>query len=67
MKLIVNGREMHLDEGASLRDVLSTLGIDDPRGLAIAVDAEVVPRASWDEAALADGAKVEVLRAVQGG
>lgn len=67
MRLVVNGREMELNEGASLRDVLSTLGIDDPRGVAIAVDAEVVPRASWGEARLADGAKVEVLRAVQGG
>lgn len=67
MRLVVNGRDMDLEEGANLRDVLSALSIDDPRGLAIAVDAEVVPKAAWDEARLREGSRVEVLRAVQGG
>lgn len=67
MRLVVNGREMDLEEGANLRDVLSALRIEDSRGLAIAVDAEVVPKAAWDEAPLREGSRVEVLRAVQGG
>jgi sulfur carrier protein len=33
----------------------------------VAVDREVVPRGSWDSTALAEGAKVEVVHAVQGG
>ena len=37
------------------------------RGVAIAVDAEVVPRGSWDALELHDGARVEILRAIQGG
>ncbi|MCW3041687.1 MAG: hypothetical protein JWM31_3592 [Solirubrobacterales bacterium] len=37
------------------------------RGVAVAVDAEVVPRASWADTTLPDGAQVEVLVAVQGG
>jgi sulfur carrier protein len=36
-------------------------------GVAIAVDREVVPRAEWETFALADGARVEVLTAMQGG
>ena len=36
-------------------------------GVAVAVDGEVVPRADWPATALADGARVEVLTAVQGG
>jgi sulfur carrier protein len=35
--------------------------------VAVAVDAEVVPRGRWDATELHDGARVEVLRAIQGG
>ena len=37
------------------------------RGVAVAVDAEVVPRGEWETTKLDDGARVEVLRAIQGG
>ena len=47
-------------------DALGALGL--PRtGVAVAVDGEVVPKARWAATALADGARVEVLTAVQGG
>ena len=39
----------------------------DLRGIAAAVDGEVVPRGEWDLVELADGARVEVLTAIQGG
>ena len=37
------------------------------RGVAVAVDAEVVPRGQWETTELDEGARVEVLRAIQGG
>ena len=39
----------------------------DRRGVAVAVDAEVVPRSEWARRRLDDGARVEVLTAMQGG
>ncbi len=39
----------------------------DARGIAVAVDGEVVPRAGWSDFAIPDGARVEVLTAMQGG
>jgi sulfur carrier protein len=39
----------------------------DGRGVAVAVDAEVVPRSAWDEVELVDGQRVEILAAIQGG
>ena len=39
----------------------------DGRGVAVAVDGEVVPRGSWATSTIADGARVEVVGAVQGG
>lgn len=38
-----------------------------PLGIAVAVNAVVVPRSRWGDAALTDGDEVEVLTAVQGG
>jgi sulfur carrier protein len=37
------------------------------RGVAVAVNGEVVPRSQWAEVALRDGDRVEVLTAAQGG
>ena len=39
----------------------------DRRWLAVAVDGQLVPRTSWAEHLLCDGAAVEILTAVQGG
>ena len=43
--------------------------VGDDRGVdvAVAVDGEVVPRSRWADHALAEGQRVEVLQAVQGG
>ncbi|WP_372791105.1 sulfur carrier protein ThiS [Paraconexibacter sp.] len=43
-------------------------GVDpDGRGVAVALDATVVPRGSWATTTVPDGARVEVVGAVQGG
>lgn len=66
MQVWVNGEERELPGGARVADALDALGL--PRtGVAVAVNGEVVPRAAWSETELADGARVEVLTAVQGG
>ena len=43
------------------------LGVREPHGVAVAIDSEVVPRAQWPHHALPDGARVEIVTAVQGG
>jgi sulfur carrier protein len=64
--IIINGEPSDLAPGATLTELLAHLEAPD-RGVAVAVDAEVVPRGAWATFALADGARVEVLTAVQGG
>jgi sulfur carrier protein len=65
--IIVNGEPSELvAPGATVVELLEALDVPD-RGVAVAVDAEVVPRGSWETFAVADGARVEVLIAVQGG
>jgi sulfur carrier protein len=66
MNVLVNGRPTELESGATVESVLAVLDVPD-RGVAVAVDAEVVPRGQWPEHQLSEGARVEVLRAIQGG
>jgi sulfur carrier protein len=66
--ILLNGEERELAPGSTVRRLLDTLDVPDgARGVAIAVDAEVVPRGEWETTELDDGARVEVLRAIQGG
>ena len=67
MKLWLNGEETLMSGGEELDDVLRLLGILDSKGVAIAIDGEVVPKSEWEQTKLKDGQKVEVVRAVQGG
>jgi sulfur carrier protein len=51
-----------------VRGLLDALDVDaGARGVAVAVDAGVIPRGEWETFSVADGARVEVLIAVQGG
>ena len=64
-EIVVNGVATALGEGASVADLVARLGND--RGIAVAVDGEVVPRAEWSSRRLAPGERVEIVTAVQGG
>jgi sulfur carrier protein len=67
MKVTVNGDETELPQGATVAALIERLDLPGGRGVAVAVDAEVVPRGEWERHALDDGDRVEVLRAIQGG
>lgn len=66
--MIVNGEPSDIPAGETVVAVLGRLGLQaDAKGVAVAVDGEVVPRACWDAFALPEDARVEVLTAMQGG
>jgi sulfur carrier protein len=62
----INGDRRELPDGSGVREVLAELGAPST-GVAVAVDGLVVPRAAWAHTTLDDGARIEVLTAVQGG
>jgi thiazole synthase len=68
MKIELNGQALELEEGATLDLAVRESGVGgEKRGVAVALDGEVVPRAEWESTTLADGQRVEVLAAIQGG
>ena len=67
MIVYVNGEPAQVADDATVAAVLERLDVQRPRrGLAVAVDAEVVPRTEWDARPLDAGDRVEVLNAIQG-
>jgi thiazole synthase len=80
MRIELNGETRELPEAATLADAIrkagaggradavGTAGVGgETRGVAVALDGEVVPRGEWGTTALREGQSVEVLAAIQGG
>jgi sulfur carrier protein len=66
MRVTVNGEATELPAGASVADLIALLELE-PRGIAVAVDGEVVTRRTWGVRPLAAGERVEILSIAQGG
>ena len=66
MKIVLNGDTTTMAGGATIGAMVDGLG-KGRKGVAVAVNDEVVPRSRWDKTALTDHDRVEVLTASQGG
>jgi sulfur carrier protein len=69
MRIVLNGATHELPDRTTVAALLRAIGAggEASRGVAVAVDAEVVPRSGWDRFELAEGQRVEVVGAIQGG
>src|SRR5262245_32079582 len=68
MKVELNGEPVALPDGAAVSAAVEASGADGAqRGVAVALDGEVVPRSEWSSTPLREGQKIEVLAAIQGG
>lgn len=66
--ILLNGERCDCEAGETVAAALARIGLaPDARGVAVAVDGEVVPRREWTAYPLPEGARVEVLTAMQGG
>ncbi len=68
MNLSVNGAPAALPAPATVAALVAEMTDGaGGRGIAVALNGEVVPRSSWDSTELQPGDRVEVLTAAQGG
>lgn len=65
MIVMVNERQVEVGEQTTVAALLSSMGFPD-RGVAVALDSSLLPRSNW-ATTLSDGARIEVVTAVQGG
>ena len=62
----LNGETRDVPTASSIADLVATLDRGS-RGIAVAVNREVVPRARWSECVLQAGDRVDVVQAIGGG
>ncbi len=68
MRIELNGEARELPPGTTLDAAVRGTGAEQgARGVAVALDGEVVPRGEWPATELREGQRVEVLAAIQGG
>ena len=66
MTIVLNGDATTVTLGATVGAMVDGLG-KGRKGVAVALNDEVVPRSRWDATALRDHDRVEILTASQGG
>ena len=62
----VNGDPYDLHPGSTVSDLVAAW-CPSPRGVAVAIDSEVVPRSTWESTLVEPGAIVEIVTAAAGG
>jgi sulfur carrier protein len=68
VNVIVNGEAREIGAGATVASVVELLDVaPGARGVAVALDGEVVSRGRWSETRLSEGCTVEVVAAIGGG
>jgi len=68
MILFVNGARREVPAGATVASIVELLDVaPEARGIAVALNGEVVARGRWHQTELPEGARIEVVAAVQGG
>lgn len=65
MTITLNGQPSEVPDGTTIAQAVTRITSQD-KGIAVAVNGEVVPRAAWSRP-LADTDRLEVVTAVQGG
>ena len=64
----LNGEPAVVPAGSTVATLVGASGVaPEARGVAVALDGEVVPRGEWTTTVLRAGARLEVLTAVAGG
>ncbi len=66
MTVIANGKAVDLAQGATVEDLLATLGLGG-RWVLVERNGQPVPRAALGSTVLAHGDRLELVRAVAGG
>lgn len=66
MKLFVNNKETQLPENATIQALADQLQLPE-KGVAIAVNNQMIPRNEWNNSALKENDQVTIIKAACGG
>lgn len=67
IEVYLNNNPISINENSSLLDLLSTKGLDNKKGIAVAIDQSIVSKKEWSSTRLSDQNKIVIITATQGG
>jgi sulfur carrier protein len=67
MVVYINNQKKEFDQRPNISGMLELVSSGNLKGIAIAVNDQVVPRARWSDRLLEDNDKVTIIKASQGG
>ena len=67
MNIYVNNKAIGLSEESVIADALQSLSIAPQKGMALAVNSQVIPMQQWTTYTLSEGDKIMIIKATQGG
>ena len=66
MEIVANGKPREVEPGATVEDLIRSVGLD-PRYVIVEHNGEPLERKRYGESKLAEGDRLELVRAVAGG
>lgn len=67
MKVFINNEPKELQNLKTITELLRDLNLEGAKGIAIAINQEVIPKAHWNNHSLAENDRLTIIRATQGG
>ena len=67
MNVIVNQQVVELPDSAKIQDLLSTLKIESAKGIALAINDQILRKEYWEEFTFSPNDKILIIKATQGG
>jgi len=67
MRILFNGEQRDVFDRLTVAELVAQSQAPSGRGVAVAVDGQVIPRSEWEDTRLIEGQHVELLAAIQGG
>ncbi|MCW7551474.1 sulfur carrier protein ThiS [Endozoicomonas gorgoniicola] len=66
MQIKVNDKQVTVEPPLNLRELLKVLSLED-KGVALAVNCQIVSRSQWENHPLEDGDQITLIKATAGG
>jgi len=67
MKIKINGKEHVIQPDSSLLDLLVNLNLQAEKGIAVALNQQIIPKSKFEEIRVSENNNITIIRATQGG
>lgn len=67
MQITINNHAYTFDEETTLENAVDSLQLEEKKGIALALNEEIIPRSEWNKTTLFDEDKIIIIGAVAGG